>query len=94
VVTEVSTVQPFTAFALTDWPGNEGENVNVHWTVNRAVNTLFTGRDDILADLLEVIQGALNDNSPRQQCRIVITGMGGQGKSEICLQLAERVRSF
>ncbi|KAL8922166.1 MAG: hypothetical protein Q9208_005361 [Pyrenodesmia sp. 3 TL-2023] len=67
---------------------------NCHWTVPRSRNPLFTGRDDVLRELETTIRKAVKDASYTDQCSIVIYGMGGQGKSEICLQLAYRVRQF
>ena len=64
---------------------------NVHWILPRALNTLFTGRDELLLR----IQKALRYNhtsSPNKQKRFVITGLGGQGKSEICLKIANELR--
>jgi len=66
----------------------------MHWTVTRSTNMLFTGRESILLDLETITRDAVKEASPREQCRVVITGMGGQGKSEICLQLAHRVRQL
>lgn len=66
----------------------------VHRTGNRSTNELFLGRDDILRDLGKVIRSALGDASPRRQSRIVITGMGGLGKSELCLQLTHQLQSL
>ena len=60
--------------------------------VTRSVNPLFTGREDILYELDVVVRDAVYSNTHQTPCRIVITGMGGQGKSEICLQLAHRRR--
>jgi hypothetical protein len=62
----------------------------VHWTISRTTNTLFTGREDILSKLETIISNA-NRRLWQAPCWIVISGMGGQGKSEICLQLARRV---
>ena len=59
--------------------------------VPRTVNELFTGR----AELLLRIQKALYDDHPSdlsKQKRFVITGLGGQGKSEICLKVADLMR--
>ncbi|KAL9631987.1 MAG: hypothetical protein Q9204_003984 [Flavoplaca sp. TL-2023a] len=67
---------------------------NCHWTVSRSRNPLFTGRDDIVRELETTIRNAVKDPSYTDQCSIVIYGMGGQGKSEICLQLAYRVRQL
>ena len=65
---------------------------NVHWTVMRSPNTLFTGRKSILEQLKNDLRDAIGARNPEKQCRIVVTGMGGQGKSEICLQLAHSMR--
>ena len=62
--------------------------------VTRSINTLFTGRDDILYELEMIARNALTNPCRQDQCRIVISGMGGQGKSEICLQLVHRVRQL
>ena len=59
--------------------------------IPRALNSLFTGR----SDLLDRIQSALQGESipiAQTQRRFVITGLGGQGKSEICLQIASLMR--
>jgi hypothetical protein len=59
--------------------------------VPRAVNSLFTGR----SNLLSRIQKALEIKSislTLKQKRFVITGLGGQGKSEICLQVASLMK--
>lgn len=64
---------------------------NVHWRVPRTPNSLFTGR----IELLDRIQGALCVNEgadTKEQKRFVITGLGGQGKSEICLKVANSMR--
>ncbi|KAL8650448.1 MAG: hypothetical protein Q9226_005138 [Calogaya cf. arnoldii] len=70
------------------------KTAHVHWTVYRSRNPLFTGRDDILRDLEAAIRDAVKDSSDPDQRTIAISGMGGQGKSEICLQLAYRVRQI
>lgn len=64
---------------------------NVHWIVPRSPNSLFTGR----AELLDRIQGALRveeASDTQEQKRFVITGLGGQGKSEICLKVTNLMR--
>ena len=64
---------------------------NIYWIVPRTVNDLFTGR----AELLLRIQKALhykNGSFPDKQKRFVITGLGGLGKSEICLKVASLMR--
>ncbi|TVY32372.1 Kinesin light chain [Lachnellula occidentalis] len=61
---------------------------NIHWMVPRAINNLFTGR----TKLLDRIQEAMRDNRANNQRRFVITGLGGQGKSELCLKVASLMR--
>jgi tetratricopeptide (TPR) repeat protein len=63
---------------------------NVHWIVPRPVNSLFTGR----SELVERIKNALHNNIPgtTAQKRLVITGIGGIGKSEVCLKVADLMR--
>ncbi|KAF2632596.1 hypothetical protein BU25DRAFT_487060 [Macroventuria anomochaeta] len=63
---------------------------NVHWIVPRTVNSLFTGRREVI----ERMQSALRDNnsSASKQKRVVITGIGGMGKSEMCLKVADLMR--
>lgn len=67
---------------------------NVHWMIYRPTNTLFTGREEILLELEATVRDAIQTPSRSDTCNIVISGMGAQGKSEICLQLARRVRKI
>ncbi|EFR00516.1 protein kinase subdomain-containing protein [Nannizzia gypsea CBS 118893] len=62
---------------------------NEHWCVERSSNTLFTGRREIINQIKRAITlGEINQT----QRRFVITGMGGVGKSEICLKVAQEMR--
>jgi Mrp family chromosome partitioning ATPase len=60
----------------------------VHWMVPRPVNGLFTGRSELIAQ----IQSAIRTDDPSMTKRLVITGMGGMGKSEVCLRIANEMR--
>ena len=60
---------------------------NTHWMVPRAVNSLFTGRAELLARIQQALHVEITYKSAKQR-RFVITGLGGQGKSEVCLQVA------
>jgi Mrp family chromosome partitioning ATPase len=55
--------------------------------VSRRVNTLFTGR----TKLLERVKDAIRRDVSEQKI-FVITGLGGLGKSEVCLKLAYELR--
>jgi len=59
--------------------------------VPRPINDLFTGRTELLLRMQEALH--INHASPAdKQKRFVITGLGGQGKSEICLKVASLMR--
>ena len=64
-------------------------STNRIWSVPRTVSNLFTGRTDIIAKIMNAIS---DSRHMTQQHRFIIGGMGGQGKSEICLQIANKVR--
>lgn len=64
------------------------------WMVTRKANTLFTGRDEILDDLESLIRESVKKDSEREPCHIVISGIGGQGKSEICIQVTHRLHKL
>ncbi|KFY48789.1 hypothetical protein V495_01031 [Pseudogymnoascus sp. VKM F-4514 (FW-929)] len=59
---------------------------NVHWIVPRPVNNLFTGRTELLRRIKEAL--SISNMSTDERKIFVITGLGGQGKSEICLKVA------
>lgn len=67
---------------------------NQHWIINRPTNPYFTGRTEVITEITNSIRRALEDDSRLEQHRVVITGMGGQGKSEVCLHVANQVRSL
>jgi Heterokaryon incompatibility protein (HET) len=60
---------------------------NVHWKVPHATNRLFTGRTEVL----ERVKNVMRRDVPDQK-RFIITGLGGLGKSEICLKIANEMR--
>ena len=62
---------------------------NVHWCIPQPINALFTGRAEILKRIENAITITEDVNIQR---RFVITGIGGQGKSEICLKIVDQVR--
>jgi hypothetical protein len=74
--------------------GSLAPPTHVHWMVARPTNMLFTGREDLLQGLEGIVRDIVKNPPDHKQCRIVISGMGGQGKSEICLQLAHRLRQM
>jgi len=59
--------------------------------IPRAVNSLFTGRTQLL-DRIQESFCSVRGSSFETQRRFVITGLGGQGKSEVCLKAATLMR--
>jgi hypothetical protein len=64
------------------------ETGNVHFLIPRPVNPFFTGQKKILEEMqtrLCSVAVASQEPSPN---RFVIIGIGGAGKSELCLKFA------
>jgi hypothetical protein len=59
--------------------------------VPRMVSSLFTGRVELLCRIKNALQSD-GTTQNREQKRLVIIGIGGQGKSEICLKAANMMR--
>jgi hypothetical protein len=68
-------------------PVPEEQKGNVHWRVPRKTNSLFTGR----TKLIERIKSEIRNGEPDDRF-FVITGLGGLGKSELCLKIAKEMR--
>lgn len=62
---------------------------NKHWLVSRSTNPYFTGRRGIIN---KIVKRLTSEDAANEQLRLVLTGMGGEGKSEICLHVANIVR--
>ena len=58
------------------------------------MNDRFVGRETILNTIEQGLHDTVRDLNKTRPQRFVITGMGGQGKSEVCLQLAHRVHQL
>ena len=58
--------------------------------VPRPINEMFIGRAELLLQIQEALRN--ETSSADKQKRFVITGLGGQGKSEICLKVANIMR--
>ncbi|RFU80475.1 kinesin light chain 1 [Trichoderma arundinaceum] len=65
---------------------------NVHWMVNKSPNALFTGRDELVQRIVDAMEPGLCDSEILQK-RFIITGIGGQGKSEVCVNVAHKLRN-
>ena len=70
-----------------------GKSGNVHWMVTRSLNSFFTGRKKILETIEKAILDNLKTQDVSQPRGYVVTGMGGQGKSELCLKVVHDLRS-
>ncbi len=58
------------------------------WIVPRSASRVYTGRGDIGERLAQVLSFD-PATPPKQQRTFVIVGVGGTGKSEVCLKFAE-----
>jgi hypothetical protein len=56
--------------------------------IPRQINPHFTGRTQILQTLREKLCAEGDGTHEKIQKRFVICGMGGSGKSEVCLKFA------
>ncbi|KAH8590733.1 hypothetical protein B0O99DRAFT_520880 [Bisporella sp. PMI_857] len=70
---------------------NATKHSNQHWVVPRPVSKLFTGRTELVLQVQAALRCDYTFSTTRQR-RFVITGMGGLGKSEVCLKVADLVR--
>ncbi|KAF2222912.1 hypothetical protein BDZ85DRAFT_198719 [Elsinoe ampelina] len=62
-----------------------------HWLMDQSPSVQFTGRTAELERIEALLQAYLDDPDPTSPCRIVIAGIGGVGKSEICLKIANTI---
>lgn len=62
---------------------------NKHFLIPHNVSSIFTGRDAITKRLEERILSPSATDTPRQQKRFVLYGLGGSGKTQICLKFAQ-----
>jgi Mrp family chromosome partitioning ATPase len=65
--------------------------INVYWMIPQPVNSLFVGRNELISEICHALR---HENPELNQRKIyVLTGDGGQGKSEICLQVASLMQN-
>lgn len=62
---------------------------NKHFEVPRAPSPAFTGREEICERLHARCLPSSKPNLQPQQKRFVIHGLGGSGKTQVCLKFAE-----
>lgn len=67
---------------------------NSHWLVPRSANPLFTGREEIVDEIVRAMALPRAGGPSKQQNRFILTGLGGQGKSEICLHVANQMMNM
>ena len=62
---------------------------NKYFEVPRNVSSIFTGREDICRDLRERCLPSDPPSAQKTQKRYVLHGLGGSGKTQICLKFAQ-----
>lgn len=73
-------------------PVNPSNVYNKHYEVPHNVSSVFTGREDICQQLTKsCLPSRPVDNAPNQK-RFVLYGLGGSGKTQVCLKFAQTHR--
>jgi hypothetical protein len=68
---------------------------NQYWLVPRRSNTLFTGQRELRAKLKDqLLPSAVRFHEQDKSKVFVLHGIGGVGKSEICIKFAEEHRDW
>ena len=62
---------------------------NKYFEVPRNVSSIFTGREDICRDLRERCLPSDPPSAQKTQKRYVLHGLGGSGKTQVCLKFAQ-----
>ncbi|KAG8628804.1 hypothetical protein KVT40_002669 [Elsinoe batatas] len=65
---------------------------DTHWIVNHPVDALFTGRAALAMRIQETFTRHIQLGKSIQSCCVVVTGLIGQGKSALALQVAHMMR--
>ncbi|KIX02258.1 uncharacterized protein Z518_08197 [Rhinocladiella mackenziei CBS 650.93] len=63
--------------------------LNEHFSLPRAVTSIYTGRREALDDLRSFFFGATSGTGRGSQKRFCIYGLGGSGKTEFCCKFAQ-----
>ena len=84
-----SLVQHLSRLALRGKEGADAGKTSFQWNIPRSSSGSFIGRTDALND----IQTKFSESNIESQKRYVITGIGGMGKSEICLRVIDKMRN-
>ncbi len=64
---------------------------NKHFEVSHIVSSVFTGREAILKRLASSLLGN-GQSGQRTQSRFVLYGLGGSGKTQLCLKFTQEYR--
>ena len=73
--------------------GAKGQKIkNKYFHVPHRASSIFTGREDVTQMLRNKIMGQSSSNSPAQQRRFVLYGLGGSGKTQFCLKFVQDYR--
>ena len=65
---------------------------NKHYHIPQNLSTIFTGREDVIQRIYEGIFHSDTDKRHMKQKRFVLYGLGGSGKTQICIKFAEEFR--
>ena len=78
----------YTSFAYMNLDVCSALSYNKHYYIPHTLSAIFTGRDDIVQKIYE---GFFSSNTIEQK-RFVLYGLGGSGKTQICIRFAQEYR--
>jgi Cdc6-like AAA superfamily ATPase len=64
----------------------------VHWNVPHSSSPMFTGREEILQQMEQALFPETNVEAAESRRAFVLYGLGGSGKTQICLRFCEKHR--
>lgn len=64
---------------------------NIHWAIPREGNPNFTGQKELLQEMKTKLCPSISGEGQSRKCFAII-GIGGVGKSEVCLNFANTQR--
>lgn len=67
---------------------SQKKSYNKHFTAKMRVSDIFTGREGLARELQSRILPPVDPQTPSEQKRYVLHGLGGSGKTQFCLKFA------
>ena len=85
---QIRTLSTVFGFAYVNLDIRSAPSYNKHYCVPHNLSALFTGRDDIIQKISEMCLPSSTQDRRIMQKRFVLYGLGGSGKTQICIKFA------